>query len=103
MPKSASFLPAFASASAISAAVPSTIGVAILRSTHAHAAVMTLASCPSGSTTVPFSFDALSMIFLIAFIPNLSNFQTFKLSNLLTLSPSHLLTLSTPSPCPWRS
>ncbi len=68
MPRSASLRPAFASAAAISSAVPSTTGVQILRSTHAHAAVTTRASMPSGSTTVPLSFEAFSTISLMAFI-----------------------------------
>ena len=68
MPRSASESPAFASAAEISSAVPSTIGVQILRSTQLHAAVITRGSMPSGSTTVPFSAEARSIIFSIAFI-----------------------------------
>ena len=68
MPRSASLRPAFSSAAAISSAVPRTTGVQILRSTQAQAAVTTRGSMPSGRTTVPFSFEAFSMISLIAFI-----------------------------------
>ena len=68
MPRSASDSPAFASASAISCGVPSTMGVQILRSTQLHAAVITRASMPSGNTIVPLRVEAFSMIFLMAFM-----------------------------------
>ena len=70
MPRSASDSPAFASASAISCGVPSTMGVQILRSTQLHAAVITRASMPSGNTIVPLRVEAFSMIFLMAFMGN---------------------------------
>ena len=68
MPRSASESPAAFSAAAISSGVPRTTGFAIFLSTHAHAAVMTRSSMPSGSTTVLSSAAALSIIFSIAFI-----------------------------------
>ncbi len=68
MPRSARLSPAVASAAAISSGVPRTTGVQILRSTQAHAAVMTRASMPSGRTIVPFSLEAFSIMFLIASI-----------------------------------
>src|SRR5574344_787455 len=83
MPRAARFRPAFASASVISAGVPSTTTLQILRSTQEHAAMMTRGSMPSGSTTVPSSFEAFSMISLIAFILRVGQLESWGVGRLL--------------------
>src|SRR5574344_22324 len=83
MPRAARFRPAFASASVISAGVPRTTTLQILRSTQEHAAMMTRGSMPSGSTTVPSSFEAFSMISLIAFILRVGQLESWGVGRLL--------------------